>query len=316
MRSGSSTTVDIDGRQLTLTNLEKVFYPEVGFTKGEVVDYYARIAPTMLTHLGDRCVTFVRFPDGVEGSSFFEKRCPGHRPDWVTTALGPGERRRATGGSPGKGGLPSKEVGIHYCVLRDVPSVVWAANLAAIELHTPMARAADMERPTMVVFDLDPGPPAGLRACAEVALLLHDALSGLGLELFPKTSGSKGLQVYLPLNTPHENDRARSFALAVAQLMEKHHPDLVLTAMNKDQRAGKVLIDWSQNAVSKTTVCAYSLRARPRPTVSTPVTWDEVESAAGGEILSFEAAEVIDRVASKGDLFAPVATLVQELPTS
>lgn len=306
----TSTVVDIDGRQLTLTNLEKVLYPEASFTKGEVIDYYARIAPVMLPHLGDRCVTFVRFPNGVDGKSFFEKRCPSHRPEWVEVAVGPGDRGGRTG-VPG-----NEEGGIDYCVLRDVPSLVWAANLAALELHTPMARASDIAEPTMVVFDLDPGAPAGMQECAEVALYLKESLDGLGLALFPKTSGSKGLQAYLPLNTPHTNDHTRSFALALAGLMEKHHPKLVLTAMKKDLRKGKVFIDWSQNAVFKTTVCAYSLRAKPRPTVSTPVTWDEVEAAAGGQPLSFEAPEVLARVDEMGDLFAAAATMRQELPAA
>lgn len=292
------TPVDIGGRRLTLSNLDKVLYPEVGFTKGEVIDYYVRIAPTMLTHLTGRCVTLRRFPNGVDQSSFFEKRCPSHRPEWVHTALGPGDRKG----------------GIHYCVIDDVSALAWAANLAALELHTPMARAVDLDAPTMVVFDLDPGPPAGMQECAEVALWLRDTLAGLDLSLVPKTSGSKGLQVYLPLNSPHDHDHARSFALAVAQLLEKHHPALILTAMNKAERTGKVFIDWSQNAGFKTTVCAYSLRARPRPTVSTPVRWDEVEAAADGATLSFEAAEVLARVDAEGDLFAPTATLEQHLP--
>ena len=296
--AGRSVTVDVDGRQLSLSNLDKVLYPEAHVTKGEVVDYYARIAPTILTHLSGRCVTLRRFPDGVEGQSFFEKRCPGHRPEWVHTALGPGDRRG----------------GIHYCVLDDAASVVWAANLAALELHTPMAQSADLDRPTMVVFDLDPGPPAGITECAQVALALRDVLDHLDLEAFPKTSGSKGLQVYLPLNTPATHDEARDFALAVAQLLEKQRPGEVLTEMRKELRTGKVFIDWSQNAHFKTTVCAYSLRARPRPTVSTPVTWDEVGAAADGAPLSFEATEVVERVDRLGDLFAPTATLRQALP--
>lgn len=314
MARGTSTTVDIDGKQLTLTNLEKVLYPEAGFTKGEVIDYYARVAPAMLPHLGDRCVTFVRFPNGVGDKSFFAKRCPGHRPEWIETAVGPGERSPRKGAKGGDSAPGTEGPGLRYCVLRDVPSLVWAANLAALEMHTPMTRASDIWHPTMVVFDLDPGSPAGMSECAEVALHIRDALQPLDLELFPKTSGSKGLQVYLPLNTPHENDHTRSFALAVAQLIEKHHPELVLTTMDKALRAGKVFIDWGQNAVFKTTVCAYSLRARPRPTVSAPVSWDEVAAAAGGASLSFEAHEVLARVAELGDLFAPTATLRQHLP--
>lgn len=283
-----------------MSNLDKVLYPEAAFTKGEVIDYYVRIAPAMLPHLSGRCVTFHRFPNGVDKSSFFEKRCPGHRPEWVHTAVGPGDR---TGG-------------IDYCVLDDVASLAWAANLAALELHTPMARSADMAHPAMVVFDLDPGAPAGIVECADVAIDIRDTLRGLGLETFPKTSGSKGMQIYLPLNTPHEHEHTRSFSLAVAQLLEKHHPDKIVTTMKKEARPGKVFIDWSQNAGFKTTICAYSLRARPRPTVSTPLSWDEVEECAAGRHLSFEAPEVLDRVDRFGDLFAPVATLEQSLPAA
>lgn len=296
----ADSTVEIEGRQLKLSNLDKVLYPETGFTKGEVIDYYARIAPAMLPHLRDRCVTFRRYPNGVEGKDFFEKRCPSHRPDWVRVALGPGDRRG----------------GIDYCVLDDTPSLVWAANLAALELHTPMSHTADATVPNMVVFDLDPGPPAGMTECAEVALDLRDALDAIGLQIFPKTSGSKGLQLYLPLNTHHTTEQARSFALALGQVMAKHHPDRVLTEMKRDLRPGKVFIDWSQNADHKTTICAYSLRARPHPSVSTPVTWDEVEHAANDEPLVFEAPDVVARFEEHGDLFAPTQTLEQTLPAT
>jgi bifunctional non-homologous end joining protein LigD len=296
----SPTLVDIDGHELKLSNLDKVLYPETSFTKGEVIDYYAKIAPTMLAHIEARGVTLRRFPNGVDGTSFFEKRCPSHRPKWVEVAIGPGDR-----GGP-----------IEYCRFDTRASLVWAANLAALELHTPMARADDIESPTMVVFDLDPGAPAAMTECAAVALDIRDALDHLGLVLFPKTSGSKGLQLYLPLNTPCTHDAASAFALALAQLMEKHHPERVVSNMKKELRRGKVLVDWSQNSRHKTTVCAYSLRARPRPTVSTPVTWDEVEAAAEGDELSFEAHEVLDRVADLGDLFGPTATLEQTLPAA
>jgi bifunctional non-homologous end joining protein LigD len=294
----STTTVEIDGRRIRLTNLDKVLYPEVGFTKADVIDYYARIAPVMLTHLRDRIVTFRRFPDGVDGESFFEKRCPGHRPEWVTVAPGPGDR-----GGP-----------IRYCVLDSAASLVWAANLAALELHTPMSRATDMYAPTMVVFDLDPGSPAGMLECARVALLLRETLETLGLRTLAKTSGSKGLQLYVPLNTPHRTDQAKAFSHAVAQLIEKQYGSLVVTGQRREIRTGKVLIDWSQNDYFKTTICAYSLRGRPRPTVSTPVTWEEVQAAAAGGALSFEAGEVLERVERFGDLFADAATLEQRLP--
>ena len=291
--------VDIEGRQLKLSNLDKVLYPEVGFTKGEVIDYYARIAPTMVAHVGDRGVTLRRFPNGVDGGSFFEKRCPSHRPSWVPVALGPGDRNG----------------GIDYCRLDSVPAIVWAANMAALEIHAPMARCDDIETPTMVVFDLDPGAPAAMRECCEIGLAIRDVLDDIGLECFAKTSGSKGLQVYVPVNRPgitHEG--ASSFALAVAQAMEKHHPDRVVSNMNKSVRTGKVFIDWSQNSRHKTTVAPYSMRARPAPTVSAPVTWDEVERGADGESLSFEAADVVERVATLGDLFGPTLTLEQHLP--
>jgi bifunctional non-homologous end joining protein LigD len=295
----SNTVVAVDGHKLKLSNLDKVMYPEAGFTKGEVIDYYAKIAPVLLTHLGDRGVTLKRYPDGVDGGSFFEKRCPSHRPEWVGTCIGPGDRNGSIG----------------YCRLAERAALVWSANMAALELHAPMARCADIETPTMVVFDLDPGPPAAMRECAEVGLWLREVLAGVGLESFAKTSGSKGLQVYVPVNRPGiTHEQASSFALAVAQAIEKGHPKLVLTTMRKDLRPNKVFIDWSQNSRHKTTICAYSLRARPRPTVSTPVTWDEVAGAADGEPLSFETADVLDRVDEHGDLFGPTATLEQEVP--
>ena len=295
----TDTTVEIDGRTLKLSNLDKVLYPEVGFTKGEVIDYYARIAPTMLTHVGDRGITMRRFPNGVDDKSFFEKRCPKHRPEWLGVCPGPGDH----GGA------------IDYCRLADRPSVVWAANLAALEIHVPMARCGDIETPCMIVFDLDPGEPAAMTECAEVGLWIRDVLEGLELQCFAKTSGSKGLQVYVPVNgQPLTHEQASSFAHAVAQAMEKHHGDKVLSVMRKELRKNKVFIDWSQNSRHKTTIGAYSLRARPHPTVSTPVTWDEVDAAATGEPLSFEAPEVLERVESMGDLWESTATLVQTVP--
>ena len=298
MPPAKKVPVEIDGRTLTLSNLDKVLYPEAGFTKAEVIDYYVRVAPTLLTHLGDRGITMRRFPNGVDADSFFEKRCPSHRPDWVQAALGPGDR----GGA------------IEYCRLTEPAALAWAANLAALELHAPMARVDDIESPTMVVFDLDPGPGTAMRECAVIAGWIRTVLDALGLALYPKTSGSKGLQLYVPLNAPHTHEHASSFALAVAQLVEREHPDAVVTTQKKELRVGKVLIDWSQNSRHKTTICAYSLRARPRPTVSTPVTWAEVEAAADGAPLSFEAPDVLARLDQHGDLFAPTATEVQHLP--
>lgn len=296
--ASTKVPVDIGGRELSVSNLDKVLYPEAGFTKAEVIDYYVRVAPTLLEHLGDRGITLRRFPEGVDGEGFFEKRCPKHRPDWVETADGPGDRGGAIG----------------YCRFTEPAALAWAANLAALELHAPMARCHDIDSPTMVVFDLDPGPGTAIPQCAEVALWIRDVLVGLDLSCSPKTSGSKGLQVYVPLNAAHTHEHASSFALLVAQVLEKAHPKLVVTTQAKAARKDRVLIDWSQNSRHKTTICTYSLRARPRPTVSTPVTWDEVDAAAGGAGLSFEAGEVLERLDRLGDVFASVLTLEQHLP--
>ena len=285
-------------RTLRLSNLDKILYPEAGFTKSQVIDYYARIAPVMVPHLSGRCMTLRRFPDGVEGESFYAKRCPDYRPEWMPTASGPGDRSG----------------GIQYCLLEEPAALVWVANLAALELHAPMARSDDPQNPTMLVFDLDPGPPATIVECCQVALLLVEVLESVGLQALPKTSGSKGLQVYVPLNSHHSHDHASSFALAVGQLLTKQHPNLVLVTMAKAQRSGKVFIDWSQNSSHKTTAAVYTLRARERPTVSTPVTWSEVEGCAKGRKLSFEPADVLERVENLGDLFADALELRQELP--
>jgi bifunctional non-homologous end joining protein LigD len=300
MAPAAKTVVEIDGHQLALSNLDKVLYPAAGFTKAEIIDYYVRIAPVMLTHVGDRGVTLRRWPDGVDGPSFFEKRCPAHRPEWVPVALGPGDR----GGA------------ISYCRLDSIAALAWSANMAAIEIHGPMARCADIESPTMVVFDLDPGAPAGIVDCCRVAGQIRDVLAALGLEAWPKTSGSKGLQLYVPVNGPLTHDRAGEFAHAVAQLIERQDLKGVTSNMATAERPGKVFIDWSQNSRHKTTIAPYSLRARPRPTVSTPVTWDEVAACEAGTIppLGFEAAAVLERVGNFGDLFAPTATVVQQLP--
>ena len=291
--------VEIDGHRLAVSNLEKVMYPMVGFTKAQVIDYYVRVAPVMLPHIGDRGVTLRRWPDGVTEDSFFEKRCPSHRPGWVGTCLGPGDRRG----------------GIEYCRLDSVAALAWTANLAALEIHSPMARCGDIDAPTMLVFDLDPGEPATIVECAEVALEIRDVLDSVGLRTFPKTSGSKGMQLYVPLNTPHEHQHASDFALAVAQLLEQKRPKLVLSNMTRKLRKGKVFIDWSQNSRHKTTIAPYSLRAKDRPTVSTPLTWEEVADGADGEPLGFEAADVLERIDVHGDLFAETLTLRQQLPS-
>ena len=293
-------TVDVDGRRISLSNLDKVLYPEAGFTKAEVIDYYHRIAPVMVPHLAGRALTLRRWPNGVDQSGFFEKRCPKHRPDWLPTAPGPGDRNGT----------------IDYCQFDEPAALVWAANMAAIELHAPMASACDIETPRAVVFDLDPGPPAAMGECASIALDIRDVLGAVGLEAWPKTSGSKGLQLYVPVNRPCGHDDAGRFALAVAQVLEKARPNDVVTVMTKSERHRKVFIDWSQNSRHKTTVAVYSLRARPQPTVSTPVAWAEVEAAADGdEPLVFDAGAVLARVDAYGDLFAPVLTMEQELPS-
>ncbi len=301
--SPAGTTVAVQGRQLTLSNLDKVLYPEVGFTKGQVIAYYQAVAGAILPHLAGRPLTLKRYPNGVDGEYFYEKRCPSHRPPWVEVAPIWSRHNRA-------------EVG--YCVASDLPTLVWVANLASLELHTSLSRAEDIARPTMVVFDLDPGPPASIVECCRVGLRLRDVLERAGLQSLAKTSGSKGLQLYAPLNTPVTYEGGtKDFALAVAQLFERRFPDEVVSSMRKDIRPGKVLIDWSQNDEHKTTVCVYSLRARPRPTVSTPVTWDEVEGVADSadpDALVFEAHHVVERLESIGDLFAPLNELEQALP--
>ena len=292
--------VEVDGRQLKVSNLDKVLYPETGFTKAEIIDYYVRVAPAMLPHIGDRGITLRRYPNGVDGTSFFEKRCPSHRPDWIGTFAGPGDRNGTIG----------------YCALDSVAALAWSANMAALEIHAPMARGVDIESPTMCVFDLDPGPRTGIQECAEVALDIRDVLDRLaGLTCLAKTSGSKGLQLYVPLNTPHTHEHCSEFALAVAQVLEKHHGQRVTSVMKKTARPGKVFIDWSQNSRHKTTAAVYTLRARPHPTASTPVTWDEVDAAASGTPLVFEAPAVLERIEEHGDLFADVLTVTQELPS-
>ena len=297
----ASASVTVGGRELKLSNLRKLLYPQTGFSKRDVIDYYAAIAPVLIGHLQDRPLTVKRWPDGVEGKAFFQKQAPAHRPDWVQTVTVPAERKP-----------------IDYLLAQDLPTVVWLANLAALELHTPLARAGALDRPTTLVFDLDPGAPATIVECCEVGLALQGMFESLGLQCFAKTSGKKGLQLYLPLNSRDVTfDQSKAFAKAVAELLESADPDLVVSRMTKARRTGKVLIDWSQNDHRKTTVCAYSLRARERPTVSTPVNWEEVRATLDSRdpaALAFEAGEVLERVAERGDLFAPVLSLVQELP--
>ncbi|MDX6718399.1 MAG: bifunctional non-ous end joining protein LigD [Solirubrobacteraceae bacterium] len=293
--------VRVGGRTLKVTNLDKVLYPQVGFTKRDYIEYLVHVAPAMLAHLEGRPLTRKRYPDGVDGKSFFEKQCPSHRPEWVATAPIP---------------LSSKTV--DFCICNDLPTLVWLGNLAALELHVSLSRAEPIERPTAMVFDLDPGPPATIVECCRVGLWLQGMFEGLGLRTFAKTSGNKGMQVYVPLNVPDATyERTKGFSRAVAELLESSEPDLVVARMAKALRAGKVFIDYSQNDEHKTTVGVYSLRARERPTASTPITWDEVrachESGEPGQLV-FEAGQVIERFAEHGDLFAPVLSLVQEIP--
>jgi bifunctional non-homologous end joining protein LigD len=286
--------VEVEGRRLSLSNLDKVMYPEVGFSKGQLIDYYTRIAPAVLPHLRDRPLTLKRYPNGVEGQHFYEKRCPPHAPEWVRS---------------------QEASGINFCVCDDLPTLVWLANLADLELHPSLSLVDDINRPTVMAFDLDPGPPAGLVECCEVALLLREALGHLGLESFAKTSGSKGIQVYVPLNRDDVDYDAGTKPLSkgLARHLEAQHPKLVVSSQKKELRRGKVLIDWSQNDEHKTTVAVYSLRARERPTVSTPLDWAEVE-AGDPDALVFDADDVLARVEERGDLFAPVAELEQALP--
>jgi bifunctional non-homologous end joining protein LigD len=293
------TVVEVDGHRLTLTNLDKVFYPKAGFTKAEVVHYYVQIAPYLLPHLHDRAITMKRYPDGVEGEYFYEKEAPSHRPKWVQTT----QVAKGSGGD------------INYCMINDLPSLVWVANLADLELHTFLHRAPDVDRPTMMAFDLDPGLPADIVLCCQIALQLKAFFDELGLQLFAKTSGSKGLQVYVPLNTPTTYEKTKTFARTLAERFEEEHPDKVVSNMKKSSRQGKVFIDWSQNDDHKTTVSVYSLRAKEQPTVSTPVFWEEVaQSAKKGQPLSFTSDEVLARAEKHGDIFAPVLSLKQKLP--
>jgi bifunctional non-homologous end joining protein LigD len=286
-----------DGRRLKLTNWEKVLFPKTGFTKGELIAYYARLAPVVLPHLRDRPLTLKRYPNGVEQQYFYEKQSPSHRPDWVQTV----------------------KIGeVNYTLAQDRPTLVWLANLADIELHTSLSLARAPEQPTMLVFDLDPGTPASVVECAQVGLVLRGLFEQLGLQTVVKTSGSKGLQVYVPLNTATSYQQTKPFARRVAELLEQRMPELVVSRMTKKLRPGKVLVDWSQNDRHKTTVNVYSVRARERPTVSTPVSWDEVQrchQAGDPELLSFDTEQVLRRIDEQGDLFAPALSAVQGLPT-
>lgn len=293
---------EVEGHAIKLSNLDKVLYPETGFTKAQVIDYYTRVADTMLPHLRGRPVTLKRYPDGVEGGHFFEKECPYFHPRWVDTTSVPSRNKRGR---------------VNFCVVDNRATLVWLANLAALELHTLLALGKDVGRPTYIAFDLDPGAPADVVDSAWAALRLREILEDLGLEAYPKTSGGKGIHVYIPLNTRVDYEGTKGFAHAVAMMMERRYPDRITSNMRKELRKGKIFVDWSQNDEHKTTVCVYSLRARRRPTVSTPVTWDEVEEAnrrksAGS--LAFEAWEALERIRDKGDIFSAVLEKKQKLP--
>jgi len=303
--SAERVRVSVEGRELTLSNLDKVLYPDVGFTKAQVLDYYTRIAPVLLPHVKDRPLTFKRFPDGVDGKSFFEKNTPSHAPEWV---------RRVPLPTPGS----TKDRSITtFAVLRDLPTLIWAANLATLEFHVPMWRVDSDGRvlpPDLLVFDLDPGPPATAVECAEVACLVRAVLAEDGLLSYPKTSGSKGIQLYVPLAPERPWEDVHAYARAVASRLERERPDLVVENMKKTLRTGKVLVDWSQNNGAKTTVAVYSLRARPEPTVSTPVSWAEIEACTTPADLRFTSDDVLRRVAAVGDLLAPLLHTPQRLP--
>jgi bifunctional non-homologous end joining protein LigD len=296
------SVIEVGGRQIKLSNLDKVLYPKAGFTKGQVIDYYVRIAPVLLPHLADRALTLKRYPNGVNGMHFYEKNCPSYRPPWMKTARVWSEGNNRF---------------MDYCVVADLPTLVWLGNLADLELHTSLSRAPETQRPTVIAFDLDPGAPATIVQCCQVGLWVREIFDQFGLQAFAKTSGSKGLQVYVPLNTAVTYEQTKPFAKAIAQLLEVRHPDLVVSDMKKALRVNKVFVDWSQNDDYKTTVNVYSLRAKDQPTVSTPVTWDELENCLkeeDPELLVFTSDQVLQRVEKSGDLFEPVLKLKQKLP--
>ena len=293
---------EVGERAVALTNLDKLMYPSAGFTKGQVIDYYARIAPVLLPHVRDRPLTLKRFPDGVGGAYFYEKNCPGHRPPWVATVPIWTERAQED---------------FDYCVITEAATIVWLANLADLELHPALARHDALDRPSWMMLDLDPGAPAGLLDACRVALWLRGLFTQLGLEVFVKSSGGKGLHLLAPLNGERTYDEVKPFARGVAETLEGRFPDRIVSTQARAKRPGRVLIDWGQNSQHKTTVSAYSLRARDRPTVSMPLDWDEVERACEErrpELLFFEADEALARVEERGDLFASVLSLSQELP--
>ena len=296
-----ASSLQIGGRELKLSNLDKIFYPKARFTKANVLDYYIRIAPYLLPHLKGRPLTLKRYPEGVDGPFFYEKRCPPYRPSWFKTTKVFSEH---------------KGEDIHYCMVEDLAQLVWLVNLADLELHVSLSLGKNILNPTAMVFDLDPGPGVGILECADLALRVRDFLAKRKLESFPKTSGSKGIQVYVPLNTAVDYEKTKTFAKRLAESFETRYPQEVVSKMAKNLRKGKIFIDWSQNDDHKTTVCVYSLRAKENPTVSTPLRWNELAKALRSgdpEDLSFEADAVLKRTKKFGDLFAPVLKLKQKL---
>jgi bifunctional non-homologous end joining protein LigD len=292
----------VGGQTLSVSNLDKILYPKAGFTKGQVIDYYIRIADALLPHLKDRPLTMKRYPNGVENEFFYEKNCPSHRPKWVKTAKVWSEGNNRM---------------MDYCLAQDLPTLVWAANLADLELHTSLSRKNAVERPTMMVFDLDPGAPADIVQCCQVGIWLRDILQEMKLQSWAKTSGSKGLQLYVPLNTAVTYDETKALSHALAEYLEREHLNLVVSKMSKALRKGKIFVDWSQNDEHKTTICVYSLRAKEEPTVSTPVTWQEVETTLkkkDAKRLVFRCEKTLQRVEKMGDLFEEVETRKQKLP--
>jgi bifunctional non-homologous end joining protein LigD len=299
----SRTVVAVAGRRLALSNLEKTLYPAGGFTKAQVLDYYRRAADVILPHLAGRALTLKRYPEGVDKDYFFEKRCPAHRPAWVKIA----QVRRRDAAAP-----------LTVCLVDDLATLMWVQNLASLELHVPLARAASAQTPDFVVFDLDPGDGAGLPECARLALILRDLLARVGLSCWAKTSGKKGLHLYVPLNREEATfEQTKAFSRTIAAALQKEHPELVTARMAKESRAGRVFINWSQNSASMTMVCVYSLRAEAQPTVSFPFPWREVEAAdrrGAAGALRVTAAEALNRIAKKGDLFRDVLLKRQTLP--
>ena len=304
MSGQQKVRVRVGERTLAVTNLQKILYPEIGWSKADVIDYYATVGPTMLPYVQGRPVTFKRYPDGVEGPSFFEKNTARNAPDWVAHAVLPATRST------------KDRIELDYAILDDLPSIVWAANLAALEFHVPQWRVGAKKQPLapdLLVFDLDPGPPATIVECTRVALLVREVLAEDRLIAYAKTSGSKGMQLYVGVRV-RDPDRTSSYARALAERLAAEHPDLIVSRMAKELRPGKVFIDWSQNNPAKTTVAPYSLRARPEPTVSTPISWDEVEGCGSAGDLRFLASDVLARIERYGDLFDGLLTKKSAVP--